>query len=161
MASSLTRTCKLREEKSRSLYFLFFFLKDWLQTGNLPLSPLQCSISMLCAAVHGELYLICDRIILLFSLHLVDAGDIALEWENHWLAVKWACVFVHECMCAVKGSYVTTHSVHGVAVCRKLMRRKCLSLLLVHATPPQFVCLNTQMALSWDVCTSDFQSYSM
>lgn len=63
-------------------------------TGYEPLPPLPPSPCLLRQSV-GELYLIRDRIIPLFFLHLLLAEDITLEWENHWLEADWAWLLVH------------------------------------------------------------------
>lgn len=106
------------KEKSKSLYLLFFWKTGYRQAISPCLPPCLPSVALSpCSVLRstGELYLICDRIILLFSLHLVHAGDIALEWENHWLVVGYVCVCLcMVCMCEVRRHYMKMHRMHDV-----------------------------------------------
>ena len=107
------------EEKSKSLYFLFFWKTGYRQAISPCLPPHLPSVALSrCSVLRstGELYLICDRIILLFSLHLDHTGDIALEWENHWLVVGYGYVCVCVCVfvCVCWHPYMKMHFMHDV-----------------------------------------------
>lgn len=138
------------KEKSKSLYFLFF----WKTSYRPPLPPCLPLVALSpCSMLRstGELYLICDRIILLFSLHLVHAGDIALEWENHWLVVWFDCV----CICVYAWSGGTF--IWRCTVCmmwntlQKTNDEKCVPVCSM-CLLPSTVCLRRPW---WDVCTTD------
>lgn len=137
------------KEKSKRLYFLFFFSLSktgyrWAISPCLPASlPVSPPLLSPCSALRstGELYLICDRIILLFSLHLVHTRDIALEWENYWLVVGYVHVCLCMCVC-VKRRDVTPYALCDT-VCWKLMRKNVSqsAACTVHAPPPCSLCV--------------------